>query len=52
MAYGCSISEGRGRHSFDSPRIRGGGMEIKKTVIREEERTNRRPAVMEKRPTR
>jgi len=27
-------------------------MDIKKTVIREEERTNRRPAVMEKRPTR
>ncbi|MFJ9035314.1 hypothetical protein ACIRF8_01785 [Streptomyces sp. NPDC102406] len=27
-------------------------MEIKKTVIREEERTNRRPAIMEKRPTR
>jgi len=27
-------------------------MEIKKVVIREEERTNRRPAVMEKRPTR
>jgi hypothetical protein len=41
LPYGCSRSSSRGE-----------SVEIKKTVIREEERTNRRPAVMEKRPPR
>ncbi|GAA1361430.1 hypothetical protein GCM10009612_36810 [Streptomyces beijiangensis] len=37
--YGCSRLSSKGET-----------VEIKKVVIREEERTNRKPAVMEKRP--